>query len=190
MKKLLLLLLAAFLFGCSSGKYDVPDMDFSVEIATRDVDMSGYRGVNSTKHCFREVDLYDVYDFIKEGGSGVFYLGYTDCANCQQGVRYLNEVGMELGVTVYYINIDRADYNIRGDREAYDRVLAELEPILGKEDDGEVIILTPDVFQLINGEFGKNHIGLTGSWEGTSPSEASVNQLKETYRELLTPYIR
>ena len=189
MKKALLLLLSLFLFGCSSGKYDTPEIDYSVEIATKDVDMSGYRGVNSTKHCFREVDLYDVYDFIREGGSGIFYLGYTDCANCQQGVRYLNEVGLELGVTVYYINIDRADYNIHYDLDAYDRVLEELEPVLGKKD-GETIILTPDVFQVINGEFGRNHIGLTGSWEGTSPSEASVNQLKETYRELLTPYIR
>ena len=106
-----------------------------------------------------------------------------------QGVRYLNEVAQELGVTVYYINIDRADYNIRGDREAYDRVLSELGPVLGEED-GEKIILTPDVFQICNGEFGDNHIGLTGNWEGSDPSQASINQLKEYYRQLLTPYIR
>ena len=45
-----------------------------VEIATSKVDMSAYQGLSSTDHQFVEVNLYDVYEFIEKGGSGIFYL--------------------------------------------------------------------------------------------------------------------
>jgi len=179
-KKLFILLL--FLTACSKEEVEI---NFDVKIESQAVDMSAYKGVSSTKHKFEEVNLYDVYDFIDAGGSAVFYLGYVDCSSCQQAIQYLNEVAQELDVTVYYINIDKDEYGIRSDVYAYNEVLEKLDPILYHED-GETKILTPDIFQVINGEFADNHIGLTSTFDSTS--QESIDELKEIYYELLLPF--
>ncbi len=185
MKKLLLCLMLILLCACSGQQQKIVS---KVEIATSKVDMSAYQGLSSTDHQFVEVNLYDVYEFIEKGGSGIFYLGYPNCHNCQDGVRYLNEVAKELGVTVYYINIDRAEYNVAGNGEVYDEVVAKFEPILGTGKDGKKGIYTPDVFQLIDGEFGDYHVGLVSSFSSANPSKESINELKAVYRKLLLPY--
>jgi thiol-disulfide isomerase/thioredoxin len=186
MKKLFLcLLIVLLLCGCGSKRRKIVS---KIDIATKKVDMSGYQGMSSTDHQFLEVDLYDVYEFIEKGGSGIFYLGYTNCHNCQDGVRYLNEVAKELGVTVYYINIDREDYHVSSDRAVYDEVVEKLNPILGTDKDGKKGIFTPDVFQVIDGEFGDHHVGLVSSMSSVNPSKESIEELKAVYRELLEPF--
>lgn len=179
MKKILmasLLLLAVIMAAC--GNKEIAIEPNSVTISTKPVDMSVYKGMSSTKHQFLEVDLYEAYRFIDEGGTGVFYLGYAKCPSCQEAVQHLNAVAEELEVNVYYINIDKEEYQIASNNEAYEEAVAKLSPILGKNNQGERSILTPDVFQVVNGRFGDYHVGLA----------KDIETLKKDYYRLLLPF--
>lgn len=184
-KWLITLCLVACLVACDKKKTIVTPN--KVTIATKAVDMSAYDGMSSTEHRFVEVELPDVYQFIAKKGSGIFYLGYPSCSSCQEAVKYLNQVADELGVTVYYINIAREDYKVAENQEAYQEVVEKLGPILGKSK-GKPTILTPDVFQVIDGVFAENYVGLPNHWKAKHPDEAIVNSLLQAYRSLLQPF--
>ena len=69
-----------------------------------------------------------------------------------------------MGVTVYYMDCyDQSDPLL----DNLDEFISVLSPILD-ERDGEKVVLTPEVFQLINGEFGDYLIGAyeTADYEG------------------------
>ena len=145
-----------------------------------------YDNMSSTKHNFKEVNLFDVYDFIEKGGSGIFYLGYTSCHNCMTAVQYINQAAEEMGVTVYYINIDREDYHVADNKDVYNEVVEKLNPILGKDATGEKGIFTPDVFQVINGEFGDYFVGLTDDFDASNPEK--TKKLVDVYKNLMKPF--
>ena len=206
MKKLaLVLLLALSLVGCNKKPVINDDIDkkdeteivdkeneedspviSNVDIKTTLVDMSAYDNMSSTKHNFKEVNLFDVYDFIEKGGSGIFYLGYTSCHNCMTAVQYINQAAEEMGVTVYYINIDREDYHVADNKDVYNEVVEKLNPILGKDATGEKGIFTPDVFQVINGEFGDYFVGVTDDFDASNPEK--TKKLVDVYKNLMKPF--
>ena len=173
MKKLLILLtLFICLSACTTRKAN------SFDINCKDVDMSVYEGVDG-EHCFKETTVSELTRTINEKGSAPFYLGYKECAHCQELVRYLNEVGLELGVTIYYLagTDEKGEFTIVGD--IYDELLNDLEPILDEDDKG---IYTPNVFNVIDGEIVKSKIS------GSVDSAKQIEDLKNEYRKILEPF--
>ena len=91
-----------------------------------------------------------------------------------------------MGVTVYYINIDREDYHVADNKDVYNEVVEKLNPILGKDATGEKGIFTPDVFQVINGEFGDYFVGLTDDFDASNPEK--TKKLVDVYKNLMKPF--
>lgn len=153
MKKLAILLvcllLSLSLFGCDK-QVNI------IDIESFDVDMSGYEDMKAHDHHFRGITPQEFIRVYEEDGSGVFYIGYTNCGNCQSSVKTFEEAAKETDTTVYYLDPYSEDY----DFFAYmDELMTILDPILRHEDDGTPTIYTPHIFAMVNGEFGSSLIG-------------------------------
>ena len=134
MKKLMSLILISFLLIGCGGEKQKADTTYIVE--AKDVDMSVYEGISSTNHAFKETQVSELTKCLNEKGSAVFYIGYKECGHCQELLKHLNEVAMELGVTIYYINGTDADGNFAITGHTYDELLEDITPIADKDDKG------------------------------------------------------
>ncbi len=185
MKKLLLCLVLIFgLFACGGHETAINE----ITIESYDVDMSGYKGVNSTNHNFKGISPDEVIRLIDEGGSAVIYMGYEGCHVCQEAVQYLNEVAQNLGVTVYYLDCNSPIYPVRD--EVFTNLVTALDSILETNDAGEKTIFTPHVFTIVNGELNKGHISVVSSWEEGNPSEESIKELEDIYADIMAPFAK
>ncbi len=187
MKKIFIILcLVLFLVSCTKKQDSKQEIKYTYEITSKSVDMSGYEGVNSVKHNFRLITPTELFNVIDHKSSGVFYIGRTNCGCCQRVCRYLNEVAMELGVTVYYIDVYNEEEPMTG-TEIQDKAKEYLYPILGEEN-GEKTLLTPQVFSLINGEFAGSQICFDNYVLDPSPSDDQIERFKDAYRAILSPF--
>lgn len=187
MKKIFIILCAVLvLFSCSRKEDNKQEIKYTYEIKSKSVDMSGYEGVNSVKHNFRLITPTELFNVIDNRSSGVFYLGRTNCGCCQRVCRYLNEVALELGVTVYYVDVYNEEEAMT-DPSIQEKAKEYLEPILGEEN-GEKTLLTPQVFSLINGEFGGSQICFDNYVLDPTPSEDQIEKFKDSYRAILSPF--
>lgn len=185
MKKFLVSLLVLLIcVGCSSNK-ETPK--YTYDIKTKQVDMSGYEGVNSTQHKFVGVTVQELFNCIDEKSSGVFYLGRTNCGCCQTCVQYLNRVATELDMTIYYIDVYDPDMPLT-DTELCDKLREYIYDILD-EVDGQKELQTPTVFNVINGKLTDSIICLANSTWDNPPTQAQENKLMNKYKEILKPFV-
>ncbi|MBR5340911.1 MAG: hypothetical protein IK151_03185 [Erysipelotrichaceae bacterium] len=189
MKKLLLfILIAVLLCGCGKKEKENEKPQYPYEIKSEAVDMSAYEGVSSTKHNFRLITVSELFNTIDNKSSGIFYLGRSNCGCCQKVCRYLNEVAMELGVTVYYIDV----YNEKEpltEQEMQDKLFEYMWEILGKDADGNKSLLTPQVFSVVNGKFYGSQICSDGYTLDADPSNEQVEKFKDSYRKIMEPFV-
>lgn len=179
MKKIIFLIVC--LLSLSACQTKIIDNEF--EIKTEDVDMTYYFGVQKD-NCFKKVKITEMDRCLKEGGSGIFYLGYIDCNFCQSMVRYLNDVALELGVTVYYIDVYDKDESYFDYSEMY---IEDLYDYL-EEEDGEKVVYTPHVFTIVNGKIDKSQVSFK-DWDINLPSEEQIQKLKDTYKKMFKPFV-
>ena len=191
MKKFFLVLVTIFLL-CSCSKKETVNYTYDMEY--KEVDMSAYPGVPSVGHCFKEIYPSEFFKAYDAKSSGVFYLGYPDCPFCRQFVKYLNELALQKGVTVYYMNAynDAEPYKIG--TEAYDRTLEILYDFTDEDDNGEKCLWTPTVFAMINGEIKGFEIGAPYDkdgkldWTFDNPTDTQVKHLTKIYNQILDPF--
>lgn len=189
MKRFFVLLCIILLLSSCGSKNDPEEVRYPYEIISKNVDMSGYEGVNSVKHNFRLITPSELFNCIDNKSSGVFYLGRTNCGCCQRVCRYLNEVAQELGVTVYYIDVYNEDESLM-DKEVQDQMYEYLDPILKTDESGEKAIMTPQVFSVINGELKDSQICFDDYVLDPTPTEKQIEDFKEAYRRILGPFAK
>ncbi|MDO4940196.1 MAG: hypothetical protein Q4E33_00715 [Erysipelotrichaceae bacterium] len=192
MKKIITLIVFLLLL-CSCSKPE--EVKYTYEVNAVDVDMSVYNDLTSTDHCFKLITTSELYNCYSKGSSGIFYLGYGTCPFCNKVIKYLNEVGQEMGVTIYYIDALNEDDLIIGDNTNIRRLTAFLEPILEKDDTGKKVLMTPHVFTIINGEFYGSYVSLPYKLNGdldfdNPPTEKQINKVKKIYRNLFEPFVQ
>lgn len=168
---LILLLLVLALAGCQRPK--------TLEITKLEsfpVDMSAYKGMNSVKHRFVGTSPKELLRCIEEGGSALFYIGDTDCANCQEAVRIINEVAENHDLSVYYIFAYDKKYPLSAYHE---EVQAALEPLLPTDETGTKRIKMPLFFSVENGVPSEAFIGLAIDATGTSVDREKMIRIYE-----------
>ncbi|MBO4918560.1 MAG: hypothetical protein J5365_00230 [Erysipelotrichaceae bacterium] len=190
MKKILLILMM-FLMLCScrneeERETEIPEYTF--EMQSEPIDMSGYDGVTSTRHKFRIIRLSEVFRTIDEKSSGVFFIGRTNCGCCQEVVMILNEAAMECDVNIYYIDPYDEDYNLVSDMEMREKTMNYLYEILDENEEGEKDLMTPHLFTVINGHFGDSQICFDNMRVDNADAEKKTKALKKRYLEILEPF--
>ena len=188
MKKFLFVL--TILLLCSGCSRSEEDIHFTYDIVSKDVDMSGYEGVNSTQHMFKRVTVQELFNCIDKGSSAPFYLGRTNCGCCQTCVKYLNQVASELGVTVYYIDVYDPDMPLT-DQDLCDELRVYIYDILENDEDGEKALQTPTMFSVINGNVSKANsiVCLSNYGWDDPPTKAQEDRLMSKYKNILKPFV-
>jgi len=180
-----------FLCGCDQRS----NVNYTYDIQSTTVDMSAYKGVSSTEHCFRQILPSEFFNVVDNKSSGVFVIGYNDCPYCQQLMKYLNEVGLDLGVTVYYMDAKNSKEPFVYEGDIYNRVLEIIWDYTDADDDGVKYIWTPTVFSIINGEVVGFQIGAPkkingdSDWTYDNPSSSQIQHVKEIYEGILKPFV-
>lgn len=192
MKKIFVVISFLLLLVSCSNK---PNVNYDYEINCKNVDMSIYDDMSSTDHCFKLITASELYKCCVNKGSGIFYLGYGTCPFCNKAIKYLNEVGMEMGVTIYYIDAMNEDELIIGNNANIKKLTSFLEPILDKDEEGKKVLMTPHVFTVINGDFYGSYVSLPYKLNGdldfdTPPTSKQVKKLKNIYRDLFEPFVQ
>lgn len=181
MKKIIcLLLILISLIACTPK----PDTSIEFKIETYECDMSGYEGLDATKHMFIGTTVKELQRTMNEKGYGVFVLSRTGCSHCQMVMQYLNEVAEELDIKIYYIDGQSDEYPIVGTEDfqiLYDLLYTTLP--VGK--DGKEI-QTPELFTIVDGLITSYKVGTT--WRGNEYDNDDINELKALYRKMLTPF--
>lgn len=185
MKKLFSLFFVCLLL-CSCSEKNDDYINYTYEVNTHMVDMSGYDGLHSTGHMFVGVTVDELFNVIDSKSSGVFYLGRTNCGCCQRCVKYLNEVATNLNVTVYYLDAYDPIHPITDD-ETIAKLTEYLYNILA-EVDGERNLQTPTVFSVINGELKNSLICLSNWTFDDPPTDSQIKKLENKYTEILKPF--
>ena len=179
MKRLFIILLCLLTLCSCTAKEPANDID----LVTTKVDMSGYRNMLPFDHQFVGIDPSEFIRVFQEKGTGIFYFGYADCPYCNEAIPYLNEVAKENDIKIHYIDVYSDQYNFF---EYFETVKALLEEILPVED-GEVVMYTPTVVAIRNGEIVGHHTSLSerNVWEEYNPSDKAINELKKDYQKLI-----
>ena len=181
------LILLILLTGCN--KRNVPEPDYPYEVQSSVIDMSAYSGISSTKHQFRLVSIEEFYKTIDNASSGIFYLATNTCGCCQNITKYLSEVATELGVTVYYIDAFDPENDL-SEKEHNDRLVSYIGPIMGMDDEGNKVVLTPHLIIVINGEFAGSQICFDDLGISDISLEKNVKKLKDVFRSLMEPFVK
>lgn len=180
MKKIITLIIFVLIIcGCNANK----PKDNGFKFVYEEVDMSIYKSVPKDS-CFKKIKITEIDRCIKEKGSGIFYLGYEDCIYCQSMVWLMNEVGQDLGVTIYYIDAFDEDEPYFDYKDMY---IEDLYTTL-KEEDGEKIVMTPHVFTIINGVVKESQIS-ANYWDLEDPTSDQIDSLRSRYKEMFKPFV-
>ena len=189
------LLSAAFLCvvpviaGCEEGAGEVQTVENTLAFAGfESSDMTGYDGLkNYTRELkFVDITMDDVDKAMKAGESFVLYCGYKDCPWCNSIISIINDVAIEYGTDIGYLNTRRdPSWSSNLDMEGYDTFTKYFGDYLELDDDGVKHLYVPHIFFVKDGNVVSEHSGTAKGHENASDplTQEQKDELTETLRE-------
>jgi putative bacteriocin transport accessory protein len=193
MKKILTCLLAVVLLaGCfnktdskKNTSSDALTITNKVSLTSTKADMKGYKWIRNDVADFQLISLKESLRMFEEGGTGILYYGYDECAWCNRAVPELNEVAKELNLTIYYV-----DASAKVEKDDYKKLLEYIDPVLKVNSAGEKGFYVPAVIGVKNGKLAEYHVSLLDSFELSKDdpnkqlSDAQKQELQDIYRNI------
>lgn len=193
MKKILTCLLAVVLLaGCfnktdskKNTSSDALTITNKVSLTSTKADMKGYKWIRNDVADFQLISLKESLRMFEEGGTGILYYGYDECAWCNRAVPELNEVAKELNLTIYYV-----DASAKVEKDDYKKLLEYIDPVLKVNSSGEKGFYVPAVIGVKNGKLAEYHVSLLDSFELSKDdpnkqlSDAQKQELQDIYRNI------
>ncbi|MEG0169341.1 TlpA family protein disulfide reductase [Anaerorhabdus sp.] len=181
MKKILSLLLALTLVGCTATQAPTPTPEESKKPSSNvgcDVtsecedgekaDMSAYKDFMDTDHVFRSITMQQGNELLESDKTFVLYYGFSTCPWCVELLPILNDVAKENGMAVEYVNVrpegTDSTNDIRVDTNPdYVKLTEIVNDYLPVNDEGVKRLSVPFVFFVKDGEIVETHIGTLDS---------------------------
>ena len=193
MKKILTCLLAVVLLaGCfnkteskKNTSSDTLTITNKVSLTSTKADMKGYKWIRNDVADFQLITLKESLRMFEEGGTGILYYGYDECAWCNRAVSELNEVAKELNLTIYYV-----DASAKVEKDDYKKLLEYIDPVLKVNSSGEKGFYVPAVIGVKNGKLVDYHVSLLDDFELSKDdpnkqlSDAQKQELQDIYRNI------
>jgi len=193
MKKILTCLLAVILLaGCfnkteskKNTSSDTLTITNKVSLTSTKADMKGYKWIRNDVADFQLITLKESLRMFEEGGTGILYYGYDECAWCNRAVPELNEVAKELNLTIYYV-----DASAKVEKDDYKKLLEYIDPVLKVNSSGEKGFYVPAVIGVKNGKLVDYHVSLLDDFELSKDdpnkqlSDAQKQELQDIYRNI------
>ena len=184
MRKLFAALLGISLCACAAPASGKPlTITSPVPIASTSADMSGYEWIGEETGDFQSISWGEMFKMVEEGGSGIVYIGKTDCDFCQRAIPILNEAILETGVTAYVVDLHE------GSIEEYYKAEDLLSDTFDKDSSGQPVFYVPEVFGIKAGVFTGSQISLVDNFIPESDedqlSQEQHQRLREKYIQII-----
>lgn len=128
-------------------------------------DLSAYLG--DGEHAFYRMTVRDMKEQYEKGESFVIAFGFAGCGQCRAAVPVLNDVAMENGLTVGYVNTrENPAWMSNKDIDDYDLLLEMISELLAEDIDGDKHLYVPAVFFVRDGEIIYHFVGTGGASNG------------------------
>lgn len=190
MKKIMAAFLAVMLCACGSGNNGKPahtpvTISNPVELETMTAAMGEYEFLEDENPAFTEITLAESIRMFKEKGTGILYYGRVGCWWCQRAVPVLNDAAKEMGVTVYYI-----DVQLPTTEAAYNELESLISSIFETDaSTGKPVFKVPEVIGVKDGEIVGHHLSLVSSFEpdgdDTMMNDEQKAELKGIYEDII-----
>ena len=173
MKKVLILLIAIFLIGCSSSS--VPKAD-----------MSGYEGFEDADHVYIESVMKEVAEKMDKGETFAVYFGFSKCPWCVEAVPILNDVAKEYKANVLYVNTRKnEEWKSNIDIDDYDLFVEKFGDYVPLDENDIKHLYTPHVFFIKGGEVVSEHAYTVDGHDAHERklTEEEIDEVKAYYRD-------
>ncbi len=174
MKKLMIFLCLC-LFGCSN-KSDIAKFKEEYESLNEDnivVDISLDNKIDY-------LNTKEVVTFLQEE-TGVIYFGIPSDTKSRSVVETLLEVVKDNDLELKYYNPSSFKDE---DLDDFAKIIGILSQYLQKNEDGQLMLMTPDVYFVKNGKIVGNYFGSVPSFADTALSEEQKVELYNSYNQL------
>lgn len=149
-------------------------------------DMSGYEGLEGYDKdtVFVEMDVKDIKKEIDDKNTFVFVASFAKCPYCNKLVPYLNDVALEEGVKVGYIDTRKnPEWKSNLDIDDYDLFVEMFGDYIKLDENEKKHLYVPQTFFIKNGEVVYSHDGVCESLEDASSE--MTDEMKEEVRNIL-----
>ena len=149
-------------------------------------DMSGYAGLEGYEKelVFVDVTMEDVDALMKNQETFTLYAGFSNCPWCNSLISYLNDVALEQGEKIAYLDTRRdPSWQSNLDLEGYDTFVEYFGEYLEIDGDGKPHLYVPDVYFIKDGQVVDRHEGVVPGLG--SPSDPITDELLETLTSTL-----
>ena len=169
MKKLMMLVLCAFMLGCT------PKEQYKLDYVT-DGTISEFTEITDKEPSIKEISLPSAITFFENKYSGVMVFAKPDSRYSQKAFAVLNQAAKDAGVTVYYVDVSRKFY--KTDEEFID--VTYLENPQG----GGTSLYIPDVMAVKNGRVVDFHVGILDDYD----LDVNPKMTEEQYQKIYNIY--
>ena len=174
MKKLLILLCLCIL-GCSNNN--------DIKIFKKEYESLNSENIEvniSLNNKIVYLSTKEVVQFLKEG-TGVIYFGIASDTQSRSIVETLLEVVKDNDLELKYYNPSNFKDE---DLDDFAQIIGILSEYLQKNDDGELMLLTPDVYFVNNGKIVGNHFGSVSDFADKALTDEQKKELYDSYNQL------
>lgn len=193
MKKLILLLMALCLVGCTTTKEedkkntacgDEGSTSCSLE---ESADMSDYENFINKDNQFIKSDMPSVLSILEKKQNAVVYFGFPKCPWCVEALPILNDVAKQQGIEILYVQTRDNDKKSLISDEEKKTIMEYTDKFLDKNEEGNKQFYVPFVITIEDGKVTAGHVGTV---DGYDTSERKMNEqekqeLTNIYTEML-----
>ena len=180
----------AMLTACSSGETDTATEQKAKISDTLSAypkaDMNSYEGLEGYDKdiVFVEMDVKDIKKEIDDKNTFVFVASFAKCPYCNKLVPYLNDVALEEGVKVGYIDTRKnPEWKSNMDIDDYDLFVEMFDEYIKTDENEKKHLYVPQTFFIKNGEVVFSHDGVCKSLEDASSE--MTDEMKEEVRNII-----
>ena len=178
----LCLALVLGLAACGGGSKDIESSNKLLS-AYPESDLTGYSGLSGYDKdtTFVDVTVKDIEALMSKKASFVVFAGFSNCPWCNALIRTFNDVCLEEGLTVAYLDTRRnPEWLNNMEIDDYDKFVEIFGEWIPLDDDNKKHLYVPEIFFVKDGKAIYGREGVLESLESPSDimSEEQVEELK------------
>lgn len=175
MKKLMMLVLCAFMLGCT------PKEKYKLDYVT-DGSISQFTEITDKEPSIKEISLPSAITFFENKYSGVMVFAKPDSRYSQKAFAVLNQAAKDAGVTVYYVDVSRKFYKTDEEFMQYREKVEEfIDKTYLENPKGGTSLYIPDVMAVKDGAVVDFHVGILEDYDIDVNPEMTEEQYKTIY---------
>ena len=175
MKKLMMLVLCAFMLGCT------PKEKYKLDYVT-DGSISQFTEITDKEPSIKEISLPSAITFFENKYSGVMVFAKPDSRYSQKAFAVLNQAAKDAGVTVYYVDVSRKFYKTDEEFMQYREKVEEfIDKTYLENPKGGTSLYIPDVMAVKDGAVVDFHVGILEDYDIDVNPEMTEEQYKKIY---------